>query len=562
MNTFIETLILYYPIHLYMASIISKRKGNKDYYYIAESARVNGKPRIVSQIYLGTIDRIREMEAGHKIKPERFSILEFGSTAAIYSILDEIGLINSVNRHVDSKGKLTIGDYILITAISRAVHPVSHRRLPEWYSHSFMKIIYPSCKNMLSGQNFWNNTHGVTDEKMDAMQREILHSIMDIADLKELFFDTTNFPTFIDQYAYGGEIAKKTHSKVHRNDLMHIAIWLLVDSQGIPLLHGTYEANKGDVEIFHDFLDYVKNYKEFTGSIEDITVIMGKGNNSDGNINGMKYHYIGALRPSTQKELLKIPMSEYSKLDDGTMYYRTTTNVYGKEHAIVITYNPALASRKDKAFTGKIEKCKTHINDYIADANKSKRKRNIERMRKAIDTYLKEKKMNRYIDYTIDGNGTFSVTITEKKDLVDFMFGKNVLFTDRLDMETSSIIEHYKDRWIIEDGFRKMNYDDNISVTPIFTWTDQQISLHIFVCVIALLALRILRLKLKNSGMDMTGERALEILRNVHAVGTLYENRKLEWSLSEMDQDAEQLMDILKLKLFFHKMVGNTKKPA
>ena len=183
-------------------------------------------------------------------------------------------------------------------------------------------------------------------------------------------------------------------------------------------------------------------------------------------------------------------------------------------------------------------------------------------MRKAIDTYLKEKKMNRYIDYTIDGNGTFSVTITEKKDLVDFMFGKNVLFTDRLDMETSSIIEHYKDRWIIEDGFRKMNYDDNISVTPIFTWTDQQISLHIFVCVIALLALRILRLKLKNSGMGMTGERALEILGNVHAVGTLYENRKLEWSLSEMDQDAEQLMDILKLKLFFHKMVGNTKKQA
>ena len=107
-----------------------------------------------------------------------------------------------------------------------------------------------------------------------------------------------------------------------------------------------------------------------------------------------------------------------------------------------------------------------------------------------------------------------------------------------------------------------MNYDDNISVTPIFTWTDQQISLHIFVCVIALLALRILRLKLKNSGMGMTGERALEILRNVHVVGTLYENRKLKWSLSEMDQDAEQLMDILKLKLFFHKIVGNTKKPA
>ena len=90
--------------------------------------------------------------------------------------------------------------------------------------------------------------------------------------------------------------------------------------------------------------------------------------------------------------------------------------------------------------------------------------------------------------------------------------------------------------------------------------TDQQISLHIFVCVIALLALRILRKKLKDSGMDMGGERALEILRNVQAVGSLYEKRKIEWNLSEMDQDAEQLIDTLKLKLFFDKMVGNTKK--
>ena len=121
-----------------MASIISKRKGNKDYYYIVESARVNGKPRIVSQVYLGTTERIMEMEAGHRVKPGRFTVLEFGSTAAIYLILDEIGLINSINRHVDSRGKLTIGDYILVTATSRAVQPVSHRKLPEWYSHSFM----------------------------------------------------------------------------------------------------------------------------------------------------------------------------------------------------------------------------------------------------------------------------------------------------------------------------------------------------------------------------------------------------------------------------------------
>ena len=42
---------VYYP---YMASIVGKRRGKQTYYYLATSARVGGKPRIVEQKYLGT----------------------------------------------------------------------------------------------------------------------------------------------------------------------------------------------------------------------------------------------------------------------------------------------------------------------------------------------------------------------------------------------------------------------------------------------------------------------------------------------------------------------------
>ena len=45
----------YYPA---MASIVPKKKGKKTYYYAVESARVNGKPRIVHQDYLGTAEKI------------------------------------------------------------------------------------------------------------------------------------------------------------------------------------------------------------------------------------------------------------------------------------------------------------------------------------------------------------------------------------------------------------------------------------------------------------------------------------------------------------------------
>lgn len=41
-----------------MPSIVGKRRGNQTYYYLVESARVDGKPRIVSQQYLGSADEV------------------------------------------------------------------------------------------------------------------------------------------------------------------------------------------------------------------------------------------------------------------------------------------------------------------------------------------------------------------------------------------------------------------------------------------------------------------------------------------------------------------------
>src|SRR5438477_7631542 len=44
-----------------MASLVKKKKGNRLYYYLVESARVDGKPRIVHQTYLGTAEKLAEL---------------------------------------------------------------------------------------------------------------------------------------------------------------------------------------------------------------------------------------------------------------------------------------------------------------------------------------------------------------------------------------------------------------------------------------------------------------------------------------------------------------------
>ena len=44
--------------HGHMASIVGKKRGNQTYYYLVESARVDGKPRIVDQQYLGSAQEV------------------------------------------------------------------------------------------------------------------------------------------------------------------------------------------------------------------------------------------------------------------------------------------------------------------------------------------------------------------------------------------------------------------------------------------------------------------------------------------------------------------------
>ena len=56
-----------------MASLVKKKKGNRLYYYVVESARVDGKPRIVHQAYLGTAEKLAELVS--KTLPRSLSAL-------------------------------------------------------------------------------------------------------------------------------------------------------------------------------------------------------------------------------------------------------------------------------------------------------------------------------------------------------------------------------------------------------------------------------------------------------------------------------------------------------
>ena len=69
-----------------MASLYPKKIGGKTYWYLREMARVDGKPKMVSERYLGTAAEIDAALDGREAAalPERTRHLAFGDVAAAW----------------------------------------------------------------------------------------------------------------------------------------------------------------------------------------------------------------------------------------------------------------------------------------------------------------------------------------------------------------------------------------------------------------------------------------------------------------------------------------------
>src|SRR5213075_1630941 len=76
-----------------MASLVKKKKGNRLYYYLVESARVDGKPRIVHQAYLGTAEKLAELVQQNTAPvPLSATLRNFGLPGALWLSAKQSGL--------------------------------------------------------------------------------------------------------------------------------------------------------------------------------------------------------------------------------------------------------------------------------------------------------------------------------------------------------------------------------------------------------------------------------------------------------------------------------------
>ena len=159
-----------------MAYLVGKKQDGKTYYYLTESARVNGKPRIVSQQYLGSADEIAQrLSEGGPGEPDRSAHLAFGDVAAVWGMLDRLGVVGIIDDVVGSRrsdAAASVGTYIAL-AVSTGWSPrVRSWPLPSGGSRrpvTAWSVICPQARSTTGGSGMpWTPSPRTSSSRSNA----------------------------------------------------------------------------------------------------------------------------------------------------------------------------------------------------------------------------------------------------------------------------------------------------------------------------------------------------------------------------------------------------------
>jgi len=534
---------------------------------------VGGKPKIVWTLYIGSPQRL--VERLTRPQPERVALHEFGASAATYDIASRLGVADIIDRHVSkrtSRGP-SVGQYLLVAALNRAIAPRSKAQLGEWYRKTVLRRLLPMSAAQLTSQRFWDNMSRVDERSILAIERDLGAAAVSHfgLDLRCLLFDATNFFSFIDSFNTRPELPQRGHSKEGRDNLRIVGLALLVTADGeVPLFHHTYAGNQHDAVTFRSVVDELaERCRRLADETCDITLVFDKGNNAEDNLEAVDsgpFHFVGSLVPTHHLDLLAIPRRKMRRLDTEQLpavwAYRTRKIVFGVERRVLVTYNQPLFEAQCKTLRREIAKRRRKLQSLQRSLDRPSRRGKrptVEGVRKKVTAILSGRHMKDLFSVEVraraDGLPRLSFQFQEQawKTLCSTLLGKTILFTDRAEWSDEQIVLAYRAQSHVETAFRRMKDPRFLAFRPAFHWTDQKLRVHAFYCVVALMIASLLRRRLAHAGLHLSVARMMEKLADIREVVLLYphppqtEKPFVCTTLSELDAEQQRLLETLQL---------------
>jgi transposase len=557
-----------------MPSIVGKRRGKQTYYYLVESARVEGKPRIVSQQYLGSAEEVMAKLSGSVGEPVRSQHKRFGDLAAVWSVLDDLDVIGLIDDVVPryANAAVSVGTYIALAAANRVVDPCSKRAFADWWDSTagprWVKVPEPA----LDHRRFWDAMDRLGEADLRAIETQVYGGMIERfgLDLSGLALDMTNFATFIDSGNQRAPIAQRGKAKQKRVDLRLVGLALVVTRDGgIPIVSHAYPGNRPDVTQFSAVLDeLVARYRLLVDSVHSLTVVYDAGQNSQDNhavVEQAGIGFVGCLPPSDYPDLLAIPRSRYRPVDPDQFgdltAVDTTVTALGVTRRAVLTHSPTLHAAQSRGLDQTLAKARARLADLQARLHRGATRRDRTRVETELATILKPRWVNQILKVRLTGDDPASFRLSWRSDtrararLEHRLFGKRILFTNRDTWPIADVVAAYRSQAEAESGFRQLKDPHVVSFSPLHHWTDQKIRVHVFYCVLALAVAHVMRRRAAQTGLHLSVRELLDHLAGIGETVLLYHDGgkgrpRAQRMLTDMTDTQRRLAELFNINRY------------
>lgn len=550
-----------------MASVFGKTVNGQTYYYLRESARVGGKPKIVSQRYLGKAEDIAAALEGAAAAPARTKHLAFGDVAAVWSVLERLGAAGIIDEVVGPRradAGASVGTYLALAALNRVVAPCSKLAFGKWWAATaadrWMRI--PAAA--LDHRRFWDAMDALDEHSLRQIQARLGQRMVTEfgLDLAGLALDMTNFATFIDSANPAAPIAQRGHAKQKRADLRLVGLGLVVTRDGgIPIVSHPYPGNRPDVAEFSAIVDELTARYAAMAPTTGLSVVFDAGQNSAANFAHLAeqgLHFVGSLPPSDHPGLLALPAADYRIVDQdrfpGLTAVDTTVQALGARRRAVLTHSAALHAKQSRGFDQTLAKATRQLGELAATLARGKARRDRAAVTAAIGKILRPRWVGRVLTTTLTGRTpaqlrlAFAVDERARAELEDELFGKRILVTDHDDWPVAEVVAGYRSQSEAEAAFRQLKDTKTVSFSPMFHWTEQKIRVHAFYCALALAIAHLMRRQAAQAGLNLSVRELLAALGTIQETVLLYPSTggrpKARRILTDHDDTAAELATI------------------
>ena len=540
---------------------LEKRKRNtRVYVYLCKKERIAGKVKRTLNEYLGPEDSISH-ESLAKPSVDTADVKSFGYSAALWKAASILGLSTLINENTTKRMQgISVGDYITLAAVNRADEPGSKSAILGWFIQTWLAHELKIPSKSLTGQNYWNHLEYLTPDAINhievALDQKLITEFH--LSLECLLFDATNFQTYIQNPTHG-DLPHRGKAKAGRNDLNLIALSLMTTRKGgFPLMHRTYAGNTNDSKHFKAMIPaFVERCKALNQVCADITLIFDKGNNSKENIADLrteKLHYLVSLRPTSFKHLLILPEDQFQPitLKNGkeVLIYETREKVFDlPDQRVIVVKDKRREARAEQELLTRLGFILKEIATLRMQLNTG-----VWKLKRRVDAKLArilKRRAGKCVKTTVSGpDGQLTLIIELEGEQFDHMvagYGRSFLTTNHVSWTPVEIVQAYRDQHIIEDNFKAMKCVDSIRATPMHHWTDQKISAHLYICVLALILKAVIRELLQQQQIFLSDWKTQQTLNSIRLVSGKMTDGTRFLKFSNVKGEAKRLAEALGL---------------